>query len=128
MAENNLAPNKGYYNSDNIIGKEGDFITSPEISQMFGELLGLLVTNYWNLCNKPINPILVDMGGGNGTMMKDCLRAINNVDKSFREKVTPIFIETSNKLLSSKFFALIIFVLAPIVSFIQNPFEVIEAK
>lgn len=102
MAENNLAPNKGYYNSDNIIGKEGDFITSPEISQMFGELLGLLVTNYWNLCNKPINPILVDMGGGNGTMMKDCLRAINNVDKSFREKVTPIFIETSNKFISKQ--------------------------
>ena len=99
MAENNIAPNKGYYNSDSIIGKKGDFITSPEISQMFGELLGLLMTNYWHLCNKPENPILVDMGGGNGTMMNDCLRAINNVDKNFKNKITPVFIETSNKLI-----------------------------
>ena len=102
MAENNLAPNKGYYNSDNIIGKKGDFITSPEVSQMFGELLGLLITNYWHLSNKPKKPILVDLGGGNGTMMKDCLRAINNIDKNFKDNVTPIFIETSNKFISKQ--------------------------
>jgi len=99
MAENNIAPNKGYYDSLNIIGRKGDFITAPEISQMFGELLGLLITNYWYLCKKPKKPILVDMGGGNGTMMKDCLRAINNVDKNFKNEITPIFIEASNKLI-----------------------------
>ena len=79
MAENNLAPNIGYYDKGKKIGKKGDFITSPEISQVFGELIGLFMTDYWNLNNKPKKSILVDLGGGNGTMMKDCLRAISKV-------------------------------------------------
>ncbi len=102
MSENNLSPNKGYYNLDNIIGKKGDFITSPEVSQIFGELIGLFIIDYWYLSNKPYNPILIDLGGGNGTLMKDCLRAINKVDNKFYEALSPIFIETSSMMMAKQ--------------------------
>ena len=84
MTDNNIAPIQGYYNLDNTIGKSGDFITSPEISQVFGELIGLYHTNYWHLCENPKNPLFIELGGGNGTMMKDALRAISKVDKNLR--------------------------------------------
>lgn len=95
MTDNNIAPIQGYYNLDNTIGKSGDFITSPEISQVFGELIGLYHTNYWHLCENPKNPLFIELGGGNGTMMKDALRAISKVDKNLRNIINPIFIETS---------------------------------
>ena len=98
MSECLLAPNHGYYNKENVIGSKGDFITSPEISQIFGELIGLAFVDYWYQCNKPHPPLLVDMGGGNGTMMKDALRAIAKVDKILSKIIQPIFIETSSAL------------------------------
>ena len=98
MAESNLAPKKGYYDTGTKIGKKGDFITSPEVSQVFGELLGLFMTDYWNLNNRPNKSILVDLGGGNGTMMNDCLRAIDKVNTKYSQSLKPIFIETSNQL------------------------------
>ena len=98
MAESNLAPKKGYYDTGTKIGKKGDFITSPEVSQVFGELLGLFMTDYWNLNDRPNKSILVDLGGGNGTMMNDCLRAIDKVNTKYSQSLKPIFIETSNQL------------------------------
>ena len=88
MSDCLLAPNTGYYNRENVIGSKGDFITSPEISQIFGELVGLAFLDYWYQCNKPHPPLLVDIGGGKGTMMKDALRAIDQVDKNL-SKVIP---------------------------------------
>ena len=96
MSDCLLAPNHGYYNKNNVIGAKGDFITSPEISQIFGELIGLSFVDYWYKCKKPKQPILVDMGGGNGTMMKDALRAIKQVDKILTKNIQPIFIESSH--------------------------------
>ena len=58
-----LAPRNGYYNKKNVIGTTGDFITSPEISQIFGELIGLSFVDYWYKSKKPASPILVDIGG-----------------------------------------------------------------
>lgn len=98
MSDCLLAPKYGYYNRNNVIGAKGDFITSPEISQIFGELVGLAFVDFWYKCNKPDSPILIDIGGGRGTMMKDALRAINNVDKILSKKIQPIFIEASSKL------------------------------
>ena len=98
MSDCLLAPKQGYYNRNNVIGTKGDFITSPEISQIFGELVGLSFVDYWHQCNKPESPILVDIGGGKGTMMKDALRAIKQVDKILLKKIQPIFIEASLKL------------------------------
>ena len=81
MSDCLLAPNNGYYNKENVIGTKGDFITSPEISQIFGELIGLAFIDYYYKCKKPNFPILVDLGGRNGTMMKDALRATKQIDK-----------------------------------------------
>ena len=98
MSDCLLAPKHGFYNKNDVFGYKGDFITSPEISQVFGELIGLAFVDYWYQCNKPKSPILVDLGGGNGTMMKDALRAINQVDKILSDIIQPIFIETSSVL------------------------------
>ena len=73
--------NDGYYLKNIPIGRANDFITSPEISQIFGELIGLAFIDYYYKCKKPNFPILVDLGGGNGTMMKDALRATKKIDK-----------------------------------------------
>lgn len=97
-----LAPRKGYYNKKNVIGTTGDFITSPEISQVFGELIGLSFVDYWYKSKKPASPVLVDIGGGNGTMLKDCLRAIRQVDKHLANIIKPIFIEHSSTLIKKQ--------------------------
>jgi NADH dehydrogenase [ubiquinone] 1 alpha subcomplex assembly factor 7 len=91
-----LSPKKGYYNLENTIGNKGDFITAPEISQIFGELIGLSFVDYWHQCKKPKSPIITDLGGGKGTMLDDCLRAISKVDKNLRKFIQPTFVESSN--------------------------------
>ena len=95
MSDCLLSPKKGYYNLENIIGSKGDFITSPEITQVFGELVGLSLVDYWHQCKKPKPPIITDLGGGMGTMLTDCLRAIKKVDKNLSEIIQPTFIESS---------------------------------
>lgn len=74
----------GYYKNFNIIGKSGDFITSPEISQLFGEIIGLYVVDYWqNFIKKPFN--LIELGPGKGTLLLDILNITNkfeNIRKS----------------------------------------------
>jgi NADH dehydrogenase [ubiquinone] 1 alpha subcomplex assembly factor 7 len=102
MSDCLLAPKFGYYNKKNVIGAKGDFITSPEISQIFGELIGLSFVDYWYKSKKPKSPILVDIGGGNGTMMKDALRATEQVDKILIDKIKPIFIESSETLIKKQ--------------------------
>ena len=96
MSDCLLSPKKGYYNLEDTIGSKGDFITSPEISQIFGELIGLSLADYWYQCQKPKSPIITDLGGGKGTMLNDCLRAINKVDKNLRNFIQPTFIESSS--------------------------------
>ncbi|MAC41746.1 MAG: hypothetical protein CMJ05_08150 [Pelagibacterales bacterium] len=95
MSDCLLSPKKGYYNLENTIGNKGDFITAPEISQIFGELIGLSFVDYWHQCKKPKSPIITDLGGGKGTMLDDCLRAISKVDKNLREFIRPTFVESS---------------------------------
>ena len=95
MADSILAPKIGYYSKQNSIGKQGDFITGPEISQMYGELIGVFLTECWRINNDgaPVN--LVDLGGGNGTMMKDSLRTIKKIEPNFYKTINTFFIETS---------------------------------
>jgi NADH dehydrogenase [ubiquinone] 1 alpha subcomplex assembly factor 7 len=102
MSDCLLSPKYGYYNLKNTIGSKGDFITSPEISQIFGELIGLSFVNYWHQSLKPTLPIIADIGGGKGTMLKDSLRAINQVDKNLRKLIRPIFIESSSTLITKQ--------------------------
>jgi SAM-dependent MidA family methyltransferase len=68
-------PTHGYYMVRDPIGAGGDFITAPEVSQMFGELLGLWAAAVWRQMGSPENIRLIELGPGRGTMMADALRA-----------------------------------------------------
>jgi SAM-dependent MidA family methyltransferase len=65
----------GYYTTRDPLGERGDFITSPEISQMFGELIGLWMAAVWKRMGEPGNVRVIELGPGRGTMMNDALRA-----------------------------------------------------
>ena len=69
-------PRYGYYVSRDPLGREGDFTTAPEVSQMFGELLGLWAASVWNAVGSPSVFRLIELGPGRGTMMADALRAL----------------------------------------------------
>lgn len=68
-------PVHGYYLTREPLGAHGDFITAPEISQMFGELLGLWAAAVWQRMGEPERVSLVELGPGRGTLMADALRA-----------------------------------------------------
>ncbi|MGO8740439.1 class I SAM-dependent methyltransferase [Rhodoblastus sp.] len=68
-------PTKGYYTSRDPFGVAGDFITAPEISQMFGELIGLWAAEIWSQIGSPPHVRLVELGPGRGALMADALRA-----------------------------------------------------
>ena len=68
-------PQYGYYVSRDPLGREGDFTTAPEVSQMFGELLGLWAASVWKAIGSPSVFRLIELGPGRGTMMADALRA-----------------------------------------------------
>jgi SAM-dependent MidA family methyltransferase len=69
-------PEHGYYVSRDPLGREGDFTTAPEVSQMFGELLGLWTASVWKAMGEPSLLRLIELGPGRGTMMADALRAL----------------------------------------------------
>jgi SAM-dependent MidA family methyltransferase len=71
-----MHPRHGYYVSRDPLGREGDFTTAPEVSQMFGELLGLWSASIWRAIGSPDSLRLVEIGPGRGTMMADALRAL----------------------------------------------------
>lgn len=84
----------GYYPSRQPIGEHGDFITAPEISQIFGELIGLWAIAAWQSMGKPSAVVVAELGPGRGTLMADALRAWRSVP-AFLEAVTVAMIETS---------------------------------
>jgi NADH dehydrogenase [ubiquinone] 1 alpha subcomplex assembly factor 7 len=79
MATCLLHPEHGYYTTRDPLGRAGDFITAPEISQMFGELLGLCLAQAWVDQGAPDRFILAELGPGRGTLMADLLRATHKV-------------------------------------------------
>jgi SAM-dependent MidA family methyltransferase len=87
-------PQYGYYIKHDPIGAGGDFITSPEISQMFGELIGLWLATVWQQMGAPENVRLIELGPGRGTMMVDALRAAKTVP-AFVEAVVLHIVEAS---------------------------------
>lgn len=70
-----INPSSGYYINKDPFGKHGDFITSPEISQMFGELVGIWILAQWTVQGQPNEVRIVELGPGRGTLMDDLLRA-----------------------------------------------------
>lgn len=79
MAECLLHPRYGYYTTRDPLGVAGDFTTAPEISQMFGELVGLALAQAWLDQGRPGRFVLAELGPGRGTLMADALRAARNV-------------------------------------------------
>lgn len=79
MGEALLHPDHGYYTTRDPLGRDGDFITAPEISQMFGELIGLALAQSWLDQGAPSPFTLAEAGPGRGTLMGDILRATKSV-------------------------------------------------
>ena len=84
----------GYYMTRDPFGVKGDFVTAPEISQMFGELVGLWAAEMWMLLGAPDTVHLVELGPGRGTLMADALRAAR-VSNEFSSALQVHLVETS---------------------------------
>ena len=84
----------GVYASRQPIGGKGDFITSPEISQIFGELVGLWAVAVWQSMGEPSRVTIAELGPGRGTLMADASRTWRGVPK-FLDSVSVALIETS---------------------------------
>ncbi len=97
MAECLLHPQHGYYTTQNPFGSGGDFITAPDISQMFGELLGLSLAQAWLDQGAPNPFTLAELGPGRGTLMADVLRATKAVP-GFHAAMRVVLVEASPRL------------------------------
>lgn len=94
MADCLLHPVHGYYTTRDPLGAKGDFVTAPEISQMFGELIGLALAQCWLDQGQPAAFTLAELGPGRGTLMADALRAAARVP-GFAEAAQLVLIEAS---------------------------------
>ena len=94
-------PNLGYYAAHDPIGSLGDFITAPEVSQMFGELLGLWIVQAWRDQGSPSLCRLVELGPGRGTLTADALRAAR-LDPAFLSSIEVVLIESSPRLCAAQ--------------------------
>ncbi|MBX6746479.1 MAG: SAM-dependent methyltransferase [Acetobacteraceae bacterium] len=84
-----------YYAARDPFGRAGDFTTAPEISQAFGECLGLWAAVTWQMMGRPDPVLLVELGPGRGTLMADALRAIAQVASPFRAALRLHLVEAS---------------------------------
>ncbi len=94
MAECLLHPVHGYYSTRDPFGAQGDFTTAPEISQMFGELIGLALAQAWLDRGAPAPFTLAELGPGRGTLMADILRATKGVP-GFHAAAQVVLVEAS---------------------------------
>lgn len=88
----------GYYNTCNPFGLSGDFITAPEISQIFGEILAIFLICAWEKHGSPQSVKLIEMGPGSGAMMFDILRVICKLRPDFFSVLSIHLIENSERL------------------------------
>ena len=70
-------PEYGYYRTRDPLGRDGDFITAPEVSQLFGEMIGIWIVDIWMKLGEPPKIILCEMGPGWGTLMADIIRVLS---------------------------------------------------
>ena len=87
----------GYYMKKNPFGKSGDFITSPLVSNLFGEMLAVWCIAYWENLGRPNKILLVELGPGDGTLCKDLLNTFRQF-KEFYDSLEINLLEISNKL------------------------------
>src|SRR3989338_2188001 len=99
MREALMNPKWGYYTQSEVFGREGDFTTSPDVTQMYGELLGVWLAETWARMGSPPQVHLVEMGPGRGTLMADVLRAVRAVRPDFHRSVARLgLLELSERL------------------------------
>ena len=87
----------GYYMKNNPFGKEGDFITSPMVSNLFGEMLAIWLIAFWEHLGKPSKILLVELGPGDGSLCKTLLETSKQF-KDFYNSLEINLLEISNKL------------------------------
>lgn len=91
-------PQFGYYQTQTPFGRAGDFITAPEISQLFGEMIGIWTLVNWKAQGCPNPFILAEIGPGRGTLMDDILRTIQKLSTTAFESAEIFLIEISKQL------------------------------
>jgi len=91
-------PDYGYYKTRDPFGRAGDFVTAPEVSQLFGEMLGIFLVHAWQRHGSPEKARLVEIGPGRGTMMADMLRVIARLAPELYTGMTIHMVETSERL------------------------------
>ncbi len=89
-------PNHGYYIKQKPIGSKGDFVTAPEISQIFGEIIGIWIQDYIQKLSLNEDFQIIDLGGGRGTLLKDISRVISN------KNVNYVFIDINSNLIEEQ--------------------------
>jgi SAM-dependent MidA family methyltransferase len=90
-------PERGYYVTRDPFGAAGDFVTAPEVSQMFGEIVGAWLVHAWQLCGAPSPVRLAELGPGRGTLMADMLRVAARAPQ-FLASLSVHLVETSRAL------------------------------
>lgn len=88
-------PQHGYYITRDPLGDAGDFITAPEVSQVFGELIGIWAVGAWGAMGQPARFNLVELGPGRGTLMADILRTVRKAAPAFAAAAEVHLVETS---------------------------------
>lgn len=91
-------PEHGYYMAREPFGAEGDFVTAPEVSQVFGELIGVWCVAAWAAMGQPRAVSLVELGPGRGTLMSDVLRTIRKAAPPMAQAIKVHLVETSERL------------------------------
>ncbi|KAJ1945341.1 hypothetical protein FBU59_002334 [Linderina macrospora] len=92
------SPVGGYYTHGQVFGRTGDFVTSPEISQMFGEIMAIWYILHWEMMGRPTKTRFVELGPGRGTLMDDMLRAAKRFPQFFATIQGVEFVERSPEL------------------------------
>jgi SAM-dependent MidA family methyltransferase len=95
-------PRFGYYTTRDPFGVSGDFITAPEISQVFGELVGIWLIGAWQAMGEPGDFHLVEPGPGRGTLMADILRTARRAAPAFAAAARIALVEASPRLIEAQ--------------------------
>ena len=93
-------PDQGYYTTREPFGAKGDFVTAPEVSQMFGELVAVWLAEAWQTSGKPMPVTIAEIGPGRGTLMKDMARTLGRIAPDLAAGANFALIEASPRLVA----------------------------